>query len=56
MLITVLIVFLAALVLSGLLWAGTLFLQSWLYETPTGDLYWRLQRSASAWPCSTRFG
>ena len=41
MLFTVLTLFVVALVLSGLLWAGALVLQGWLYETPAGDLYWR---------------
>ncbi len=41
MLFTVLILFVTALVLSVLLWAGALWLQGWLYESPGGDLYWR---------------
>jgi hypothetical protein len=41
MLFTVLILFLTALVLTGVAWGGALILQGWLYETPGGDLYWR---------------
>ena len=41
MFFTVLILFLTALVLSVLLWAGAVWLQTWLYEAPAGDLYWR---------------
>lgn len=41
MLFTILILFVLAVVLSIILWAGSLWLQGWLYETPTERLYWR---------------
>ncbi len=41
MLFTVLILFVLALALTVLLWAGTLWLQSTIYSEPAGDIYWR---------------
>jgi hypothetical protein len=40
MLFTVLILLVLAVVLSILLWAGTLWFQGWLYSEPAGNLYW----------------
>lgn len=41
MLFTVLILLVMALILSVVLWAGTIWFQGWLYSEPAGDLYWR---------------
>ncbi|HVS37488.1 MAG TPA: hypothetical protein VMS17_18135 [Gemmataceae bacterium] len=38
---TIVILLVTALVLGGLLWAGALVMQGWLYETPNTELYWR---------------
>jgi hypothetical protein len=38
---TILILFVLAVALSIILWAGSLLLQWWLYETPASKLYWR---------------
>ena len=40
MLFTVLILFVLALALTVVLWAGTLWLQSTIYSEPPGNLYW----------------
>ena len=40
MLFTVLILLALALILSVLLWAGTLWFQGWLYSEPAGNLSW----------------
>jgi hypothetical protein len=40
-LFTILILLVLAVVLSIILWAGSLWMQGWLYETPAGQLYWR---------------
>src|SRR5258708_36260040 len=40
MLFTVLILLVLAVVLSIRLWAGTLWVQGWLYSEPAGNLYW----------------
>ncbi len=41
MLFTVLILLAMALILSVVLWAGSIWFQGWLYEEPAGGLYWR---------------
>jgi hypothetical protein len=40
-LLTILILLVVAVVLSVILWAGSLLMQGWLYETPVEQLYWR---------------
>ncbi len=41
MLFTVLILFVVALALTVVLWAGSLWFQSAIYSEPAGELYWR---------------
>jgi hypothetical protein len=41
MLFTVLILLAMALILSVVLWAGTIWFQGWLYSEPADELYWR---------------
>jgi len=41
LILLILIFLLTLLVLGGLLWGGTLFIQGTLYSEPAGELYWR---------------
>jgi hypothetical protein len=47
-LILILISLLTLAALTGLFWAGTVFVQSYFYGEPTGDLHWRAPAAAAA--------
>ena len=56
MLSTILLLLAMALILTVILWAGTIWFQGWLYNEPAGELYCAPPPSASASRCSSPFG